>query len=836
MEENFPKEFEGLTPEQVQRSRASNGENVLKLEKSGGFFHQLFDILQEPMILLLIAVVVIYISTGNYNEALFMGFALLIVLSISIYQDNRSKSALKALQQLTAPRVQVIREGKLLGIAAKEVVVGDFCTVREGESIAADGTLRFSTDFTVDESLLTGESFSVSKDAFSEDNRVLSGTVVLSGYAVYEVTSVGDGTKLGQIGASITSIEKEKSPLQIQISKFVRSMAVIGVAVFAVVWGVSYYNTNDLVESLLAGLTLAMSILPEEIPVAFTTFMALGAWKLLRQGIVIKRASLVETLGSTTILCTDKTGTITENRMELEKIFRAKSSRHFKRSDFDDPELNEIIWNSLLASEPVAFDTMEMDIHSISKQQGLYEKRNAWALFHEYPLEGKPPMMTHVWKTPAGELIAAVKGAPEALLEHSHLALGERIRYQQVYEELASQGLRVLGVGTTRVLEGALPVRQQDITFEFLGFLAFEDPPKAFISDVFKELKQAGIVVKVITGDNELTTKAVAQKAGISEVNSSITGTELMELNPQELARAAKQHTLFTRMFPEAKLRIIQSLKEQGEIVAMIGDGVNDAPALRSAHIGVAMGHKGTEIAKQAASMVLSNDSLEGITEGVKAGRRIYSNLKKAIQYIISIHIPIVVVVSIPLILGWMYPHIFSPLHVIFLELVMGPTCSIVFENEPLEKRAMKEPPRPISETFFSRKELFRSVVQGAVIAGVLLVLYQYSINAEMEEDKLRSLIFSTLVLSNVFLSFVNRSSYHTIVETFSYKNPLLYGISIMVLGLLFSLLYFEPARSFFELGKLTVLELLQCTALAFISVAWLDLQKIIMRKVRKSA
>ncbi|RRN76564.1 HAD family hydrolase, partial [Pseudoxanthomonas sp. SGD-10] len=419
------------------------------------------------------------------------------------------------------------------------------------------------------------------------------------------------------------------------------------------------------------------------------TFMALGAWKLMREGVIIKRSSVVETLGSTTVICTDKTGTITENSMQLKALFDYKSNQVFDEAHFNTPELSDLIEFAMWSSEPVPFDPMEKTLHQIYEQTQTEDHRKGFEMIHEYPLDGKPPMMTHIFENDSGSRIIATKGAPEAILAVCDLAENEKEILRGQISDFGNQGYRVLGVAKCNFEGSHFPEKQQDFNFEFLGFTVFYDPPKENIQQVFKKIYDAGIKVKVITGDNADTTNAIAKQAGIINLAPAVNGSEIVHYTEEELVELSEKTTLFTRMFPEAKLAMVKAFKKGGEVVAMLGDGVNDAPALKAAHIGVAMGHKGTEIAKASASLIITNDDLDKLITGIAAGRRIYANIKKAIQYIISIHIPIILTVSLPLFLGWIYPHIFTPVHVIFLELIMGPTCSIVYENEPMEKDTM---------------------------------------------------------------------------------------------------------------------------------------------------
>ncbi|MCJ7935912.1 MAG: cation-translocating P-type ATPase [Chryseobacterium sp.] len=827
---NIPDNLKGLTETEVAVSRKKYGYNRLEAVQKETWVNLLIGILKEPMLILLICVSFIYVLIGDYGEALFMLVAIVGVTAISFYQDNRSKKALEELEKLNEPLSKVIRNSQVIEIPTFEIVVGDLCITEEGNLINADGKIVHSNDFSVNESSLTGESFSVFKDSRSEDNMVYSGTITVSGLAVFKVQTIGKETRVGKIGQSILNIKEEASPLQIQIRNFVKGMAVVGALIFLAVCIFSFIKTGDFVTSLLSGLTLAMSVLPEEIPVAFTTFMALGAWKLMREGIIIKRSSIVETLGSITVICTDKTGTITENSMQLKHLYDYRSGKIYGQAEFGIKELDELIDYAMWSSEPVPFDPMEITLHKIYEQTQHPDKRKDYQLFHEYPLEGKPPMMTHLFENEQKDRIIAAKGAPEAVISVSKLSEEEKNTIRVLIKEFGEQGYRVLGVAKSHFEGNRFPEKQQDFIFDFLGLTVFYDPPKKGIKNVFQRIDEAGIKVKVITGDNADTTRAIALQAGIKNNTRAVSGSEIAESSEEDLMKLSDQTTLFTRMFPEAKLEVVTALKKKGHVVAMLGDGVNDGPALKAAHIGVAMGNKGTEIAKSAAALVITNDDLEKLVVGIAAGRRIYANIKKAVQYIISIHIPIILTVSLPLFLGWVFPQIFTPVHVIFLELVMGPTCSIVYENEPIERNAMQKPPRALTDTFLNWRELTVSIIQGLVITAGIVLMYQYSVHDGNDEAKTRALVFTTLILANILLSFVNRSFYYSILESCKNRNFLLVGISVLVLVFLFIILYVKPVAGFFSVTSLTAKELGLAVLVSAISVLWFELYKFIKR------
>ncbi len=831
--DNF--DIQGLTKEQVIAAREKHGQNTLDYKKENGIVDAMLQLVKEPMIILLLVASLIYFVSGELGDGIFLASAIVIVSVISLYQDSRSRNALQKLKTLTQPNSKVIRDGEIAEIKSDDLVIGDSMMVEEGTSIAADGVIVHSNDFSVNESILTGESMAVFKDKDKEDNRIFKGATVASGLAIVTITNIGNDTKLGKIGKSLESIQEEKTPLEKQINNFVKKLVIAGAVVFLIVWAINFFRSYDVLDSLLKALTLAMSILPEEIPMAFSAFMAIGAWRLMKMGIVVKQMKTVETLGSATVICTDKTGTVTENKMSLAKLFVLSSQQISSPDDQLTDEEKELITIAMWASEPIPFDPMEVALHEAYANLEREDERHLFKMVHEYPLDGKPPMMTHLFENEEDKRIIAAKGAPEALMNVCNLTATEKEQIEQAIQTITSEGYRVLGVGESHFEGDNYPDTQQEFPFTFKGIVAFYDPPKKNITKVLEAFYKAGIAVKIITGDNAETTTAIAQQIAFEGHEQSVTGDELMQLSDEELKEKVKDTNIFTRMFPEAKLRIITALKANNEIVAMVGDGVNDGPALKAAHIGIAMGKKGTEIAKQAASLILIEDDLSKMVDAVAMGRRIYANLKKAIQYIISIHIPIILTVFLPLALGWLYPNIFSPIHIIFLELIMGPTCSIIFENEPMEKNTMSQQPRPMTTTFFIWKELVTSVLQGLVITAGILFTYQYCVSQSFDEAHTRTMIFTVLIAANIFLTLVNRSFYYSIFTTLKYKNDLILliiGITLTITGLL---LYVPVLTAFFEFDHLSVVQLLSCVAIAFVAVFWYELVKIRTRLKSKN-
>jgi len=828
---NLPEHIKGLDEAAVTASRQQYGSNTPPQPATSPLMAILKEIMEEPMLVLLIAVTAIYFVMGELGEAYFMLAAIALVSGISFYQDSRSRKALEALEEMNEPLSKVIRNGELVSIPTSEIVKGDMMLVSEGNTINADGIIVHSNDFSVNESALTGEAYAVFKQADNHDNNVYSGTVVVSGLAICEVREIGAQTKIGKLGTAILNIKEETTPLQLQIRQFVKWMAVAGAIVFLAVWLFNYIRSGSITDSLLKGLTLAMSILPEEIPVAFTTFMALGSRRLMQMGIIVKKIRTVEALGSATVICTDKTGTITENKMSLQAVYNGADYTLYEAGHFPAALITTAMW----ASEPVPFDPMEKTLHRLYEEMTPEDERSNYTMVHEYPLEGKPPMMTHIFGNAAGKRIVAAKGAPEAILQVSHLPEKEKQQILDQVNALAAKGYRVLGVATSDFTGNNYPATQQELPFVFTGLLAFYDPPKSNISEVFRHFYQAGIKVKIITGDNAVTTRAIARQAGLQQAEEAVNGDTLMQMEEKKMQYTLRSVNIFTRMFPEAKLAAINALKADNEVVAMTGDGVNDGPALKAAHIGIAMGKKGTEIAKQAAALILVNDDLSNMVDAIAMGRRIYTNIKKAVQYIISIHIPIILTVSLPLFLGWVYPDIFTPVHVIFLEVIMGPTCSIVYENEPMEENAMQQPPRPITQTFLSFREMNISLLQGLMITAGVMAAYQWGVARGADEVLTRSMVFTTLVFANIFLTLVNRSFYYSFIHSMRNRNKLMVGVIGITLLLLAAMLYAPPVARFFSITGLSLYELLLCTGISAASVLWFEIWKLGKRKFQRN-
>lgn len=817
--------YHGLSDEEVAASRMQHGSNILK--DAGRNSASIFlDVIKEPMLILLAVACSVYFITNEISEGIIMLLAIAAVASISVYQEIRSENAVKALKKLSQPLTLVIRSGNKISIPSEELVVGDVMIVSEGQQIAADAKILDSNDLFVDESILTGESFPVEKD--SNHAELFSGTTITSGLAHAQVTAVGIKARIGILGKEMEKIRKEKTPLQIQINVFIKRMALFGVIAFAFVWLYNYLDSGNILHGLMHGLTLAMAVLPEEIPVALSTFMALGAYHLIRNNVLAKHPQTVEALGSATVICVDKTGTITENKMEVAELYNQTDKKNIYAEYIKDAgkECHELIDYAMWASEPLPFDPMEKALHKLFHESGSGVQISSYKMIKEYPLSGKPPMMTHIFSNAEGNRIIACKGAPEGILKRTKLSIEEQNEIMSRVKAMAAKGYRVLGVAKAINDKKDFPEEQTHFSFVFLGLVAFSDPPKKNMTEVIQHFYSAGIEVKMITGDYPVTAASIAKQVKLRNAEQIINGEDIMKMNDDELKHIVGKVNVFARMLPETKLRIVNALKARGEIVAMTGDGVNDGPALKAAHIGIAMGQRGTEIARQAASLVLVNDDLSSMVKAIALGRKIYDNLKKVIQYIISIHIPLISIVTFPLILNWKFPNIFTPVHVIFFELVMGPTCSIVFENEPMEKDVMMQKPRKMSNTFFKWHELSLSILQGMIIgAGLMGVLY-YAIHTVQNENVARAMVFTTLIASNIFLTLTGRSKKYSLFTTIRYRNhliPIVIGITSLILIISLTL---EPVRNIFDFDPISFKQFFICIAVAAASVLWIEMYK----------
>lgn len=823
--------IEGLSSQQVPVLVAQYGKNTFHVVPTRRWLHVVWDIIKEPMFVLLIVACSLYFILGQLSEGVMMLVAMVMVAAISLYQEIKSSNAIAALQQFTQPQAKVIRDGREMAISVENLLPGDILLLDEGMTIPADAIVLQANDLSINESLITGESMPIEKNETLQHNLLYQGTTVNTGKCIAQVTAIANNTVLGKLGKAIDLYTPPKTLLQVQINKFVGRFALFGLLGFLVIFLANYFHTYQWAASLLFALTLAMSAIPEEIPVAFSSFMALGAYKMSRLGIISRQSQIVENLGAVSVICLDKTGTITENKMEVKTVYDYKTDLLVELNTALPVSLETILQYAVLASEVSPFDAMEK---AIQEAYFLYAK-DKWEqrppMVFEYPLTGRPPMMTHIYDH-ENIKIAAAKGAAERIIQVCGLSENDMRKITGHVKSLAAKGYRVIGVASA-VVQSPLPKFQDDFHWQFEGLLALYDPPKKQVYDALQKIYAAKIEVKLITGDYPETAINIAGQVGIANHLTCISGESIMLLDDAELQQVVKTTNVFARMFPEAKLRAIEALKSNGAIVAMTGDGVNDGPALKSANVGIAMGKKGTEIARLASDLILTDDNLERIVAAISEGRKIFNNLKKAIRYIISIHIPIVVTASLPAILGWVYPNLFTPIHIIFMELIMGPTCSIFFEKEPVEAKVMLQKPRQITASLFTRNEIVMSTIQGVVITLGALGLYYYYMNKGASIELTRTVVFTCLIVANLFLTFANRSFTHTVFYTSRHKNTLAPVIIIVSAVLLMAIHFLPFGRQLFQLITISASEMLLCFSVSFVTVVWFEIYKALLPKLK---
>jgi P-type Ca2+ transporter type 2C len=848
----------GLSEQEAAARLAKEGHNELPSTGRRGIVKIALEIVREPMFILLIAGGIIYLLLGDIREALILLGSIFVIMGITFYQENRTERALEALRDLSSPRALVIRDGEQKRIAGQEVARGDVLMLAEGDRVPADAVLLWGLNLSVDESLLTGESVPVRKVPW--DNRaetmamarpggddlpfVYSGTLVVQGQGIAEVQATGLNTELGKIGKALQTVEPEETSLHRETGRLVRFLAIMGLA-FCVLVVILYGLTRgNWLNGLLAGITLAMSLLPEEFPVVLTIFLALGAWRIAQSEVLTRRMPAVETLGSATVLCVDKTGTLTLNRMSVSRLFAAGAvyflPAHHVGGQQDTgtplPEtFHELVEFSILASQQDPFDPMEKAMrqlgeHYLAQTEHIHRD---WTLTREYPLSPQLLALSHVWKSPASETyVIAAKGAPEAIIDLCHLDEAHKEELSRQIIVMADDGLRVLGVAKAYFNQtNTLPGEQHDFIFEFVGLVGLADPVRPLVADALKECYTAGIRVVMITGDYPGTARNIARQIGLKPADEYITGAELNAMNDTELQERIKTVNIFARVVPEQKLRLVNALKANGEIVAMTGDGVNDAPALKSSHIGIAMGERGTDVARESAALVLLDDDFSSIVQAVKLGRRIYDNIRKAMIYILAIHVPIAGIALVPLLLG--QPLILFPVQIVFLELIIDPASSIAFEAEPGNPHLMERPPRDPREPMFGKRTVLLSLLQGASVLLSVLAIYFFASYRGLDESVVRAMTFTTLVIGNLGLIYVNRSQSRLIITTMRERNVALWLITAGVIIGLGLVLYVPLLRDLFSFASPNLLELLLCVAAALISILWFEIVKLV-RKWRK--
>ncbi len=763
----------GLTTPEAERRLTEEGYNELAPPRARRVHEIAAEVLREPMFLLLLAAGVIYLLLGSLEDALMLLCFVLIVIAITVFQAQKSERVLEALRELSSPRAKVMRDGKPQRIAGREVVKGDILLLSEGDRVSADAVLISCNDLMVDESMLTGESVPVRKQAGDQDAAmepggddqpyVYAGTVLVQGSGIARVIATGKSSAIGKIGKSLEHTSSGTSPLRIQTAYLVRRLALTAAFICASLVLIYGYTRGHWLNALLSGITLAMSSLPEEFPVILSVFMSLGAWRISQHRVLTRRLDAIETLGATTVLCTDKTGTLTQNRMSIRKLYGSGMMLDVKAlEDLPEP-WHELVEFGILASEKAPFDPMEKALHELGRRtlDGSGHLHENWEIVHEYSLSPEMLAMSHVWQ---GEdqphHMVAAKGAPEAIIDLCHLDESEADAISRIASGMADEGLRVLGVARAGLIPGQhWPRQQHDIEFSFVGLLGLADPLREGVREAIAQCRSAGIRVVMITGDHARTATAIGRELGLSG-EQVITGSELSALSDEALRASLRNVQVFARIAPQQKLRLVENLKANNEIVAMTGDGVNDAPALKAAHIGVAMGNRGTDVAREAAALVLLDDDFTSLVTAVRLGRRIYDNLRRAMSYTLSVHVPIVGIAMLPVLLG--RDLILMPAHIMFLELIIGPTCSIFFESEAEEKNIMARPPRSAAEKLFSGRRLHLSLWQGTAALLISLIVYAWASLRFSNVDTVRAFVFSGMVAGNIALVLINRSPSRT--------------------------------------------------------------------------
>ena len=835
----------GLAEADVARQLARHGSNELPAAQGRSLWGTAWEVVREPMFLLLLACGTIYLLLGDVQEALMLLGFVFVVLGITLYQARKTERALEALRDLSSPRALVVREGIRKRIAGRDVVPDDILVLAEGDRVPADCVLLSCNSLSTDESLLTGESVAVRKviwDGIQQMTRpggedlpfVFSGTLVVQGQGLAQVRATGLHTEMGHIGKALQSVEIEETQLQREVGQLVRRVAVLGLSLCVLVVVAYGVTRGNWLKGFLAGITLAMAMLPEEFPVVLTIFLALGAWRLSKVNVLARRVPVIETLGSATVLCVDKTGTLTVNRMSICKLL-VDGVVHDLQQQVDQllPEaFHEIVEFGILASQRDPFDPMEKAFHDLGNSRlAQTEHLHAdWRLERGYPLSPGLLAMSHVWQSPAGaDFVLAAKGAPEAIADLCHLSVEQTVTLGEQVTALAQEGIRVLGVARGTFQHQDLPGEQHDFSFEFLGLVGLADPLRTTVPRAVQECNLAGIRVIMITGDHPTTAKSIAAQAGLKPGGEIITGPELDTLNDQELQQRVRRINVFARMVPEQKLRLVNALKANGEIVAMTGDGVNDAPALKAAHIGIAMGGRGTDVAREAASLVLLDDDFASIVQSVRMGRRIFDHLQKAMTYIVAVHVPIAGMSLVPVIFGW--PLALLPVHILFLELVIDPACSIVFEAEPEEADVMRRPPRNSKDSLFGRRLIGLGLLQGASVLLIVLAVYLAALFGWQDERDATALSFTTLIVANFGLIFANRSWSQTIWSTLRTPNPALWSVLVGTILFLGLALYVPFLRELFHFSTLHADDLAISILAGLVSVLWFEGLKVLRQR-----
>ncbi|MGA1247617.1 MAG: cation-translocating P-type ATPase [Candidatus Nanopelagicales bacterium] len=803
--------LQGLNSEAVETSRKVHGINELSEKKKTSLLSQIWEVIKEPMLLLLVAAGLISFLIADLLEAGMLFAMVLIVIAISVYQTGRTEKALAALRDMSAPSANVIRNGEIVLIPSREVVVGDILLLQAGDRVAADGYLLESHQLFLDESLLTGESLPVSKQL---EQGIFAGTLVTSGSGVAEVTLVGEKTSFGSIGAHLRDIDSVKTPLQQEISDLVKLLATFAFIAVGLVTVLYYLTRSDLAGGLLVGIATAMSMIPEEFPVVLTVFMAMGAWRLTQSAVISRKPMVIETLGAATIICVDKTGTLTMNQMSVTEITNSDATI----LDTNTEHFQKIVTALSKACAPNAIDPMDKAILSLTTPSEN--------ILQHIPIEDSLLVMGNVYKDNS----VTIKGAPELVMEMCGLSEAKQRPHEEYLAKAANRGMRVLAVA-----EGTLPTLDADLrsgSYSFIGMASFSDPVRTGVADAIKTCNDAGIKVIMITGDHPNTARYIAESIGIP-AEHILTGKDIDEIHQNELATKVSTTRVFARMLPHNKLRLVQALKSNNEIVAMTGDGVNDAPALKSADIGIAMGKRGTEVAREAASLVIADDDFTTLVRGIKQGRGIYSNLRKAMVYILAIHVPLLGLALTP-VLNSAWPILLLPIQIAFIELIIDPACSVVFESEEFDPNAMLIPPRRREERILNRRTVLTALSQGTSVLISLLVLYFWLLSTALNDESIKSIVFTSLVFSNLMLILINRSWVLSIWQTLRQRgNPTIKWIFSIALLLLVSFIQLPLTREVFGFGVMTLSQWILSFAVGVLPLLWFEAYKLLQKNWR---
>lgn len=835
-------QIKGLTTSQAIELQKEYGKNELAPEKKENIFRKILHIISEPMFLLLIMAAVIYFILGEPKDGAIMLVFVVGIISIEAIQEWKTDRTLHALKDLSAPRIKVLRDREEKTINSSDLVPGDVMYIAEGVKVPADGIVINASTLCIDESLLTGESVGVWKvtaENYEKDNNgywrqdyCYAGTLVTQGTGTIIVDKIGTLTEYGKIGKDIATAPVNPTPLQIQTGRLVKLSAGIAAVLFALVGTVTYFNIPDhafkgrIIESILSGITLAMAMIPEEFPVILTVFLSMGAWRLAKKQSLVRRLPSVETLGAVSVLCVDKTGTITMNKMTVREIYSLSG---------DTENLSKIMG---MACESDAYDPMEKAMVTYCEEHDIHrDMLFGGDLLKEYAFTDETKMMGHVWRN-GKAIVVAAKGSPEHILTVCNISSGQRRAAEEKVFEMSKQGLRVIAVGQMAIQNiNNIPETLSECKLELCGLVGLADPPRESIKNDIETCTKAGVRVVMITGDNGITASSIANQVNMPNSNKIITGDELSKMNDDELQERVKDVNIFSRVLPEHKMRIVKALKENGEVVAMTGDGVNDAPALKYADIGIAMGKRGSEVSREAADLILLDDNFSTIVDTIRQGRRIYDNVRKAVGYVFTIHIPIALASLLAPLLG-INPAslLLLPVHVVLLELVIDPTCSIVLERQPAELDIMKRPPRNPKEKLLTTKTLFKSIVQGLMIFGASFAMYFTFINRDPNNAPLaRSIGLSIILLSNVLLVQVNSSDSEFAIKTFirQIKDKVSWAVIIGTLAGLFVMLY-TPLNGFLKLAPLSIDQLLIAVGVACAAVLWYELVKAFKHILRR--